>query len=108
MTDPLSERLEKELRPAVRNYCGSEDCRPLLKLMIEAVLPILRDEIAAVRERTLEAAFKAQCWMCRQDAYIFFDEKTLHFHHKDGSVCGADRIRVTVAALKTPQPEVSK
>lgn len=95
MTDPLSERLEEELRPAVRNYCGSEDCRPLLKLMIEAVLPILRDEIAAVRERTLE------------EAALILDNG--HFLTGDSPEHKwAIQVAAKIRALKTPQPEVSK
>jgi hypothetical protein len=62
---------------------------PAIAIQAHAELADLDQRIAQERE----VLFKAQCWMCAQDCYVYVSNEDQRWHHKDGSVCGADRIR---------------
>lgn len=92
MTDSLSERLEKAKNELIEYLYVVSDDRDSVEMtadsIVEIFTPILRDEIAAVRERTLEELI-SEC-------------------HRYPVMCMVEGWLISKRALKTPPPEMSK
>jgi|SRR6267142_2312098 len=126
MTDPLSERLEKALLERKRPIMGDNYRVRDAKLILESILPILRDEIAAAEEASLTEFLTNESVkvdgqaLARHDAAV--REWTLEeilllnpstadtdeMKHSYSYCAGWGDYKRLVRALKTPQPEVSK